>query len=330
MKLMVIGMEKPRVYVHRIGSSYGEYMTQRNEELLGSFSEVRSHGAIEGVVPPGEVLDYLEGASAILSLNGNGAEDITGEMLAEVGTVRVAVISHYYHGNHDRARAMWEGAGVEVVDASDGNNRAVAEWTLGAAITGMYRFAEYDRALKGGEMWPSARVADQVQGKVLGLVGLGRVGRIVARYFQLFDVEIIGYDAYLPEERIRSMGIKPVGLQELMESSDIISFHLPVTDETRGLIGRRELDAIRDGALVINSARAAILDGEAFREELKTGRFRAILDVYEPEPPPLDDVLRTLDNVVMTPHVAGNTRQMRADCGRMAIESLRDYLATGE
>jgi D-3-phosphoglycerate dehydrogenase len=194
----------------------------------------------------------------------------------------------------------------------------------------MYRFAEYDRALKGGEFWPSARLADQVQGKVLGLVGLGRVGRLVARFFHLFEMEIIGYDAYVPEESIRSMGIRPVGLMELMKSSDIISFHLPVTDETKGIIGRRELEAIRDGALVINSARAAILDGDAFRDELQKGRFRAVLDVYEPEPPPLGDVLRTLDNVVMTPHVAGNTRQMRADCGRLAVEALRERLESSK
>ena len=320
-------MKKPRVYIHRIGPSYGEYMTCENEKLLADFADVRSHGPSEEAVPPEDVLDSLRGADAILSLNGVGAEEVTEEMLKEVGTVRVAAISHYFHGSHDRARLAWERAGVEVIDASDGNNRAVAEWTLGAAITGMYRFAEYDRALKGGELWPPARMADQVQGKVLGLVGLGRVGRIVAKYFKLFDVEIIGYDAYLPDDRVRSMGIEPVGLLKLMESSDIISFHLPVTDETRGIIGRRELAAVRNGALVINSARAAIMDGEAFREELQKGRFRAVLDVYEPEPPPLDDVLRNLDNVVMTPHVAGNTRQMRADCGRLAIEALGDYFS---
>ncbi|MBU7004321.1 MAG: hypothetical protein HXS50_02045 [Theionarchaea archaeon] len=302
-------------------------MTQGNEELLAGFADIGNHGPREEPVPREEMMDLLNGADAILSLNGNGAEDITEQMLKEAGTVRVAVISHYYHGCHDRARVAWQKAGVEVIDASDGNNRAVAEWTLGAAITGMYRFAEYDRALKGGELWPSARLADQVQGKVLGLVGLGRVGRLVAGFFRLFEVEIIGYDAYVPEEDIRSMGIRPVGLMELMEGSDIISFHLPVTEETKGIIGRRELEAIRDGALVINSARAAILDGNAFRDELQKGRFRAVLDVYEPEPPPLDDIIRTLDNVVMTPHVAGNTRQMRADCGRLAVEALREYLA---
>jgi phosphoglycerate dehydrogenase-like enzyme len=135
----------------------------------------------------------------------------------------------------------------------------------------------------------------------------------------------MAFDAYLSDEELASMGIPPSSLLELMGSADIISFHLPVTDETKGMIGRREFETIKDGALLINSARAAIMDGEAFREELSKGRFRAVLDVYEPEPPPMDDVLRRLDNVVMTPHVAGNTRQMRADCGRIAIQALKDY-----
>jgi D-3-phosphoglycerate dehydrogenase len=216
---------------------------------------------------------------------------------------------------------------VEIIDASSGNNRAVAEWTLGAAITGMYRFAEYDRALKSGEVWPSASKADQVQGKTVGIVGLGRVGRIVARFLGLFEVEMLGYDAYVSDAEVSAMGVKPVGLMELLGRSDIVTFHLPVTDETRGMFGRKELEAIKDGALIINSARAAIFDGSALREELAKKRFRAILDVYEPEPPPPDDILRELDNVVMTPHVAGNTRQMRADCGRLAVEALREYFS---
>ncbi len=322
-------MVRPHVYIHRIGSSYEEYMTKENEALLKGFASVTSDGAVEGKPSFDHLLQALRGVDAVLSLNGVGAEDITEELLREVGTVKVAVISHYFHGNHDRATKAWREAGVEVIDASEGSNRAVAEWTLGAAITGMYRFAEYDRAMRTGVPWPDSSMADQIDGKVLGIVGLGRVGRIVAKYFRHFDIEIIGYDAYVPEEEIKAMGVKPAGLMELMRSSDIITLHLPVTDETRGIIGRRELEAIGDGALLINSARAAIVDGEVFRKELAKKRFRAILDVYDPEPPPLDDVLRGLDNVVMTPHVAGNTRQMRADCGRIAIEALREYFRSG-
>ncbi len=316
---------KPYVYIHRIGPAYNEYMTEENEARLESFAKVISDGPRVEKIPQGPLLRSLGKSNCILSLNGNGAEDITGEMLREAGSVTVAVISHYYHGSHDRATKAWCQAGVEVIDASDGNNRAVAEWTVGAAITGMYRFAEFDRAMKSGTLWPDSSIADQVSGKVVGIVGLGRVGRIVARYFHLFDVQIIGYDAYVPPGEIRAMGVRPVGLLDLMGMSDIITFHLPVTDETRGMIGRKELQAIKEGSLVINSARAAILDGQAFREELLKKRFRAILDVYDPEPPPPDDVLRQLDNVVMTPHVAGNTRQMRADCGRIAVDALRKY-----
>jgi len=320
---------RPCVYIHRIGASYREYLTGENERRLKDFCRLINDGPESDPVSTSDLIEKLREADAILSLNGVGAEDITAEVLRAAGGVTVAVIAHYFHGPHDRAIEEWRRAGVEVVDASDGNNRAVAEWTLGAAITGMYRFAEYDRGMKAGVLWPSSPPADQLEGKVLGIVGLGRVGRIVARYFQTFEMEILGYDAYLSHKDLEGMGVKPCGLMELLRRSDILSFHLPVTDQTRGMIGRRELRAIKDGALVINSARAAILDGEAFREELLKGRFRAILDVYEPEPPPLDDVLRQLENVVMTPHVAGNTRQMRADCGRIAVEALRRYFEEG-
>ena len=94
------------------------------------------------------------------------------------------------------------------------------------------------------------------------------------------------------------------------------------------MIGRRELSLIQDGALLVNSARAHLLDNDAFREEMQAGRFRAYLDVFDPEPVPADDVLKTLDNVVMTPHIAGTTDLMFARCGLFAIQALRDALIT--
>lgn len=316
---------KPKVYIHRIGPSYRDYMTDDNEEMLGSFATVINDGPVTEKIDRAELVRKLGESNCLLSLNGNGATDITEDILLEAGTVEVAVISHYYHVLHDKAIRAWKSAGVEVIDASDGNNRAVAEWTLGAAITGMYRFLEYDRAMKSGVFWPDSSGADQLEGKTVGIVGLGRVGRIVASYLGIFDLELIGYDAYLSEQEIRDMGVEPVELMDLMRRSDIITFHLPVTEETRGLIDAKHLEAVKDGALIINSARAAIFDGRAFRAELARDRFRAVMDVYEPEPPPLDDPLRGLENVVMTPHIAGNTRQMRHDCGKIAIGAIREY-----
>jgi len=116
-----------------------------------------------------------------------------------------------------------------------------------------------------------------------------------------------------------------VELDTVLTEADVVSLHARVTPETTGMIGARELALIQDGALFVNCARAALVDGEAFREELAKKRFRAYLDVFDPEPPPDDDVLRTLENVVMTPHVAGTTPLMFLRCGAAAIEALAEY-----
>ena len=320
-------MSRPHVYIHRVqGCPYGLYMNAENEALLASFADVTNHGDGAEPVPPHEMVKHLDGVTGILSLNGSGAPEITAEVLREVGTVQVAALAHWWHGSHNRACEMWEAAGVKVIDASDGCNEAVAEWTVGAAIAGLRRFEHYDRAMKAGVLWPERRgVAGQLTGSTFGIVGLGRVGRLVARMLRPVTCRVLAFDAFATPDDAAALGVELVGLETLLRTADVVSLHLAVTPETRGILGARELALIRDGALVVNSARAALLDNEAFRAELASGRLRAYLDVYEPEPPPLDDVLRGLDNVVLTPHCAGNTDAMFLDCGRRAIEALRDY-----
>ena len=323
-------MSKPRVYIHRVqGCPCGLYMNDANRALLASFAEVADNGDGAEPVPPDEMVRHLDAVRGILSLNGSGAPEITTAVLERVGTVEVAAISHWWHGSHNQAVAMWEAAGVKVLDVSDGCNEAVAEWTLGAAIAGLRRFEHYDREMKAGVQWPERRgVAGQLTGSTVGLIGLGRVGRLVARMLGVFTCRVIACDAFTTEEQAAELGVELVDLDTLLRAADVVSLHLAVTPETRGILGARELAMVRDGALVVNSARAALLDNDAFRAQLASGRIRAYLDVYEPEPPPLDDVLRTLDSVVMTPHCAGNTDAMFRDCGRRAIEALRDHFST--
>jgi len=320
-------VSRPRIYIHRIhGCTYDQYMDAANEALLASFADVRNNGNGAEPVPPEEMVEALRGVTGILSLNGSGADDITADVLREAGTVEVAAISHWWHGSHDRARVAWSAAGVEVIDASDACNESVAEWTIGAAIAGLRPFDRFDREMKSGVFWPErCGTAGQLIGSTFGIVGLGRVGRLVARLLRPFDTRVIAYDRFIPSEEADELGVELVDLETLLKTADVISLHLAVTPETRGMIGAKELALIKDGALVVNSARAALLDNDAFRAELQKKRFRAYLDVFEPEPPPLDDVLRTLDNVVLTPHVAGHTDLMFLRCGRKAIEALRDY-----
>ena len=299
-------------------------MLAADEALLASFAEVVNDGAREEPVAEDEMKQRLEGVRGILSLNGSGACDITGDAIRAAGTVEVAVISHYWHGSHDEASKNWREAGVEVIDESDACNEAVAEWTIGAAIAGLRRFEQYDREMKSGTEWPSWRRAGQLHGSTVGLVSLGRVGRIVAEFLKAFDCRVLCYDPYVDDAG--DLGIELVDLDTVMSESDVVSLHAPVLPETKGMIGAHELSLIRDGAVFVNCARMAVVDGDAFRSEMQKGRFTAYLDVFEPEPPPLDDVLRTLDNVVMTPHVAGTTPLMFERCGTRAIEVLRARL----
>jgi phosphoglycerate dehydrogenase-like enzyme len=321
-------MPRPHIYIHRLAYlGYDEYMDAENEALLASFADVTNDGRLEEAASPGEMAERLHGVTGILSLNGSGAPDVTAEALQAAGTVQVAVIAHWWHGSHDEALAAWRAAGVEVIDDSDACNEAVAEWTIGAAIAGLRRFEQYDRELKAGAEWPSWRRASQLNGSTFGILSLGRVGRVVARYLSVFDCHIIAHDPYADPAVAQQLNVELVDLDTLLAAADVVSVHSPVLPETTAMLGARELALIKDGAVLVNSARAAIYDGDAFRAELAKGRLTAYLDVFAPEPPPADDILRTLPNVVMTPHVAGCTPLMFLRCGRRAIERLQSWFA---
>jgi phosphoglycerate dehydrogenase-like enzyme len=306
-------------------------MPPENEALLRSFADIAHGGQGRDPVPPDQVVASMQGASAILSLNGSGAMDVTTEVLNRVGTVQVAVISHWFHGLHERARQMWEAAGVEVIDASDANTEAVAEWTLAAMLMGVRRLLEYDRELKAGSAWAEPRHrAGLLCESLIGLVGLGRIGQQVARLLRAFDATVIAYDPYVPQQVAVDTGVRLLPLKELMRTADVISFHLPVTDATREMFGAREFSWIKDGAVAVNSARNALFRDPDFVAEVQTGRFAAFLDVFEVEPPSPDHPFRSLENVFITPHIAGDNGPMFARCGRKAIDALRANLAENE
>jgi phosphoglycerate dehydrogenase-like enzyme len=320
---------KPHIYIHRAGDWYSLYMNAENEIALRTFADVTSAGTRTEPVPPEEMIGQLQGVDGILSLNGLGSQEITTEVLQSVGAVKVAAVSHWWHTNHNPARAMWQAAGVEVIDASDPCTAAVVEWVVGTAIMALRRLTDFNHALKSGSLWaePGRRNALLVGEAVIGLIGVGRIGRIVSQHFRSFGATVIAYDPFLSEEDAQTLGIRKASLEEALRTADVISMHMAVTDVTRKMLGAREFGWIKDGAIFINSARSALLDTEAIVVELRKGRFRAYLDVYDTEPLPLDDPLRSLDNAFLTPHIAGDTTGMFLRCGANAIERLREYFA---
>ncbi len=313
--------QKPRIYVHRLGSFYQLYMNEANENLLKSIGDVVLERGREEPFPADELVKRMRGCSAILSLNGIGADEITLDVLKRVGTVKQVCISHCWGQLADVARQ----AGIAFTEGSNANTVAVAEWTLAAALMGVRKLHLFDKSLKSGSPWGEPRLggAGLFCESTVGLVGLGRIGWYVAQCLKPMGVKVIVFDK--DRKKIEDLGLAAVGLDELLSSADVVSLHLPVTSETKGLLGAREFSLLKDGAVFINSARAELTDEPALVAELKNNRFSAFLDVFSVEPLPLDHPFRKMGNVVITPHIAGDNTAMFLRCGREAILTLKDY-----
>src|SRR5262249_7579295 len=149
-------------------------------------------------------------------------------------------------------------------------------------------------------------IGSELRGKVLGLVGCGNVGRVIARKLAGWELkEIIGYDPYLNAKDLSAAGIRKVDLDEVLKEADIVSLHVPLTKETRHLINREKLSLMKPGALLINAARGGVVDEAALVEALQSKKLSgAVLDVFETEPT-VSPALTALDSVILTPHIAG-------------------------
>lgn len=221
--------------------------------------------------------------------------------------------------------------GIPVLNAPAGNTVSAAELTLALILSLARRVAEADASVRGGR-WERSRFAGiELRGKTLGLVGAGRIGGEVARRAQAFGMETVAHDPYLTEERAEEIGVERVELQELLERSDVVTLHVPLTASTRGLIGREELARMKAGAFVVNAARGGVVDEEALAEALAEGRIAgAALDVYDREPLPEDSPLRGCPNVLLTPHLGASTAEAQELVAEEIARAVRDALVDGD
>jgi phosphoglycerate dehydrogenase-like enzyme len=315
-----------KVYVHRLADWYELYMDEVNEKLLASFAEVVSEGSRSTPFTEDELIERMKGANIILSLNGMGTREITEHVLKTVGTVELICISHWWEQFADTEK----NTGIRVIEGSNGNTVAVAEWTVCAALMGIRNITRFDAALKAGSEWcEPRRTVGLLCESTVGIAALGRIGRYVARYMRSLGARVIACDISATEKEARELGIELVSMDEVFERSDVISLHIPVLPSTKGIIGARHFKKIRDGAVFINSGRAWVYDEDALVKELQKGRFNAYLDVYSVEPLPLNHPLRRMTNVTITPHIAGDNIKMFRRCGREAILTLKEYCETG-
>jgi phosphoglycerate dehydrogenase-like enzyme len=209
---------------------------------------------------------------------------------------------------------------------------SVAEYTVLAMLMGLRRVHELSQALTTRKLWRETLdtfTARQLGPRTVGLVGMGYVGRKVARLVKSFGSRILVYDPYLGPNEAAGIEVEPVSLETLFEQSEVVSVHLPVTPETRHLIGARELGLLGDGAIFINNSRSWVVDQTALLDTLRTGRIWAALDVFDQEPLPEDSPFRDLPNVVLTPHQAGHTVDSARRLGLTMVEEI-DRFFRGE
>jgi D-3-phosphoglycerate dehydrogenase / 2-oxoglutarate reductase len=218
--------------------------------------------------------------------------------------------------------------GVLVLNAPDGNTISTAEHTCAMLMSLARRIPGANRSLLGGEWNRKAFHGSEVYGKTLGVVGVGKIGREVIRRMQSFGMQVLGYDPMISSEVADRLGIEKVGMDEIFEQSDFITFHAPLTEQTRGLLNRQTLSRCKNGVCIVNCARGGIIDEAALLEALESGRVAgAALDVYGQEPPGvLQQALVSHPRVVATPHIAASTAEAQEKVARQVTEQVINAL----
>lgn len=254
---------------------------------------------------------------------------VTAELLEQPGKLRAVVRAGVGVDNIDVAAATRKG--IIVMNTPGGNTVSTAEHTITMLMALARHIPAADQSVHAKKWERGKFVGTQLAGKTLGVVGLGRIGREVARRAAGLDMKVIGYDPFLAPDRAAQLGIEAAAdLIALLPRVDFLTVHTPLTAETTSLIGATEMALMKKGARVLNCARGGIINEEALAEALKSGQLAgAALDVFVQEPPPPDHPLLALPSVVVTPHLGASTTEAQESVAQEAAQLLIDYLTKG-
>ena len=276
------------------------------EDLRVKNMKIEKEGP-SAVEPPSELRELVRDADMlIVHFCPVSAELIdAGKRLKVIATLRTGL------SNIDKAHA--EEKGIPVVNLPGRLNEAVSDFTIGLIIALGRGIVAANNSLRRGQWtknFESNESFIEIPGKTVGVIGLGGIGRRVAQKLAGFDVELLGYDPFVEQGDIESLGVKMVGLEELLSSSDIVTIHTKLTESSKGLIGAPELSCMKPKSFLINTARAEVIDRQALYDVLKSGAIAgAALDVHWKEPIDIDDPFIKLENVVLTPHISGTMKE---------------------
>lgn len=286
--------------------SYGLHAPEALHLLSNVFDEMRRVD-LRVNEAEGSIIEKLGDADAII-LGAGGP--ITRRVMQEVANLKIIARHGIGLDNVDLEAATELGIPVTYCRHT-GEEISVAEHTVALILACARRIVEADKAVREGRWGARVQlVGVELKGKTLGVIGFGAIGREVAKIMgDGFKMRVLAYDPYVPDEVFRQAGTVRVSLDELLRESDVITIHVPLTDETRGLINAERLTVVKTGAILVNTSRGAVVDERALHKALKEGRILyAGLDVFEREPPEGSSLLE-LQNTILTPHVAAFTKE---------------------
>jgi D-3-phosphoglycerate dehydrogenase len=270
-----------------------------------------------------ELDEFLPEISAVVA----GVDDWTDEVFAHAPKLKV--IARFGVGVDNIDLAAAKARGIKVTNARGANADAVAELAIGGMLAMLRNFAFLDRTTRAGK-WERS-VGHTLRGRVLGLVGFGAIARYVAKLARAFDAEVLAFDSCPDEAAARDLGVRFVPLDALLAASDVVSLHVPATPETKNLINSATLARMKPGAILINTARGAVVDEAALFGALKSGRLSgAVLDVHATEPTTALDPLFSLPNVLVFPHTAAETWETYHQVGLITAEAVADVVKRGK
>lgn len=299
-----------RVFVSPASFKLGDPDVQRLLESTVGSVVYNTTGARLSATQLKEILRGVDGYIA-------GIDEVTAEVIAS--TDRLKVISRYGVGVDNIDLEAARRKGIIVTNTPGANAASVAELAMGLALDLTRGItAAIDQTRQGG--WPPI-TGVSLKGKTFGIVGLGAVGRELALRLKGFDVHIVAYDPFPSKEFATANGISLKSLDELLVESDLVSLHLPATEETRGMVNAGFLARMKRGAFLINTARGELIDEGALKQALDNGTLQGVaLDVLMDEPPPTSHPLLADARVIVTPHMAAHTDDAMAAMGRMATQ----------
>ena len=273
---------------------------------------------------PDELARDLAIADALIV---RSATQVTADLIAAAPRLRVIARAGTGVDNVDVPAAT--ARGILVMNAAGANSVSVAELTLGLILSMARSIPAADASMKQG-VWEKKRfMGAELRGKVLGIVGFGRIGREVASRARSFGMEIVAYDPFIASRAADAAGVPLVELDELLQRADFISLHVPALPETRHLINAERLGKMRKGVRIVNTARGELIDDAALAAAIASGHVAgAALDVFDPEPP-ADNRLTSLAQVIATPHIAASTAEGQELVGNETAINVRDYLQEG-